>query len=64
MFVPHDHGGDPGQHVITGEEDPRPRVTQTYMGRLMPWGVNHLQRPTIADIDPLTVGHRMIRRID
>ena len=50
--------------MVAGEEDPCPRVAQTDVGRLVPWGVNHLERATIADVDSLTVGHRVIRRID
>ena len=47
-----------------GEKDPSPRVSQAYMGRLVPGRMNHLERASVADIDSLTIGHRVIGRID
>ena len=62
--VVHDDRGDPGEDVITGEEDASAAVAKRYVGWFVAGSVHHMEVPTVTEVDGVTVANQMVGRLD
>lgn len=62
ILVVHDHRRDPREHVVAGEYDSGSAVAEADVCRLVARSVHDLQGSSPADVDDVTVLHRLVRR--